>query len=89
MGAKIFDTITLHDGRLYSIAEIVPSHIWRAHQRHNKNNPEEYDVLPFILEQIVLIENKRIDIEELNTLHMKDYTSICDVVNVILKDFEI
>ncbi len=89
MAAKIFSSIALSDGRKCSIVEITPSHIWRAQHRVSYNNPENFHITAFILEQIVIIDGVKQSLDDLDQLSIKDYTEINQVVTVLLSEFEI
>lgn len=82
---KPFTTITLSTGEKCGILNITPFMLWRAHSRMERLKELELNVVPFILEQIVIIEGKAVSMEYLGEMDINDYTKIIEVVDVQMK----
>lgn len=82
---NIFTTIKLSDNRECSVLDIKPLHIWKANFQMALRNAElQYEFVPFLLEQIILIDYKPVTIEQIGNLDMADYNEITNVATIII-----
>ena len=84
MSELVYTTINLSNEVVCQIAEIKPVHIWIA-SFHKAVSPLEYDIFPFILVQVVIIDGKQATMEYLADMDMSDYIDIMEVVDVLMK----
>lgn len=83
--SPVFTTIKLSDNRECSILEIKPFHFWRANfQMATLNADLKYEFIPYLLEQIILIDYKTVTIDEIGNLDITDYTEIGNIVGIII-----
>lgn len=84
MNRNIFTTIILSDGSKCDILEITPFMLWRASYKQ-ANSDMELDMVPFLLEQSLIINNKKVDIDFIGKMSMDDYQEISDVFCIQMK----
>lgn len=84
MNDHIFTSIILSDGSKCDILEITPLMIWRASYKC-ANSDMELDMVPFLLEQSLIINNKKVDIDFIGKMSMDDYQEISDVFCIQMK----
>lgn len=77
--------LDLKDGRSCSIDDLTPSILWKATFRAARNHDKEYDLTPYILEQIITIDGEPVTIDQLDQLSIDDYLSILDVLEHVTR----
>ena len=80
MKEQIFTTIIISNGSKCEILEIRPYTIWKATYKKENNPDLKLDLVPFIIEQILIIDGKKVDIEFIGNMDINDYMEIVDVM---------
>ena len=78
MKESVFTTIKLYDNREVSISMIKPHHLWRAIERYNQSQDKDIGMSPFIVSELLFINDNRMTIEEIDMLSIDDYIKIVD-----------
>lgn len=86
--SNIFTSIQLSGAQKCDILNITAMMMWKAEYRA-ANMGEELHMVPYLLEQIVMIEGKLATKEEIGEMMIDDYLAIQDVVNAILQRVKI
>lgn len=81
---EIFTSITLSNGSKCDILELKASMIWKATFKQMNNLQMEYDLIPFLLEQILIIDGEKTDMEFIGNMNYDDYMDITEVLNVFM-----
>ena len=89
MKPSIFTTITLEDGSKCDILELTPWMIWKATFNQQLNLETKYDLVPFILEQVLIIDGKKTDIEFIGNIYYQDYMQITDILTLFMTKLKI
>lgn len=87
MTQEKFTSFTLTDGRKCTFLKIYPFHLWIATYAYGKQ--ETFDITPFLLREVILIEGKKAGIDELSKMDMKDYEQISEILRVQMVKLEI
>lgn len=86
MNNEIFHEFTGLSGQKISIIKVKPSHIWIAGSLKSIaagfKKYLEYDLTPFLFQQLVLVDDKKISIEQLDELFIDDYMAIAEIVGM-------
>lgn len=88
MNASIFTTIILSDGSKCDILEVKPSTIWLATFKQQLNPDKQYDLVPFILEQVLIIDGKKVNMEYIGNMELSDYIEITEALNICMQKLE-
>lgn len=88
MKPSIFTTITLQDGSKCDILELTPWMIWKAAFNQQLNLEMKYDLVPFILEQILIIDGKKASIEFIGNINYQDYMQITEILTLFMTELE-
>lgn len=79
---KKFSSVKLLEGVTCDILDITPMVLWRA--TLNCSLQKEFDITPFVLEQILLFDGEKRDLDYIENLYIDDYLKISEVVTVLL-----
>ena len=82
---EIFTSIELSNGSRCDILEINALVIWKAAFRHQAYPDKELDIVPFLLEQVLIIDDKKRDIEFIGNISIDDYLKIMEVMDIVMK----
>lgn len=80
-----FIDFELSDGSKCTVLKIRPWDFWKAQRNCSLQN--EVDVVAFVMQEVVLINDKKQSIHELGLLEIKDYIKICESLEVQTKEF--
>ena len=86
---EIFTTITLQDGSKCDILALTPWRIWKATYKQQLNPQIEYDITPFILEQILIVDGKKVDMKFIGNMDCSDYFEIAEILSIFMTKLEI
>lgn len=84
MKQHIFSTIILSNGSKCDILEVRPYIIWKASYKQALNPNLKLDLVPFIMEQIVIIDGKKRDMKFIGNMEINDYLEITEVMNACM-----
>lgn len=85
MKEHIFTTIILSNGSKCDILEIRPYILWKAAYKQANNPHLKVDLVPFIIEQILIIDGKKVNMEFIGNMDVNDYMEIVDVMNACME----
>ena len=81
---EIFTSFKLMKGEKCDVLELKFGHICTANFKVAYQKDTEYDMIFFLLQQILLIDDKNPSIEFLENLMTDDYVKISDAVAVLM-----
>lgn len=88
MDTPIFTTIILFNGSKCDILEVRPYIIWKATYRQLMNTDKKLDFIPFLLEQVLIIDGKKVNMEFIGNMNIHDYIKITEVLNAFMINVE-
>lgn len=81
---NIFETIQLKDGSKCEILEIMPKHFWWANFKRASKLPIEFDVEPFVMAEVCLIDGKKTTVEYLGEIDFQDYLRLKNIIEAMI-----
>lgn len=81
---SIFETIQLKDGSKCEILEIMPKHFWRANFKRALKQPVEFDIEPFLMAEVCLINGQNTTVEYLGEIDFQDYLKLKNIIEAMI-----
>jgi hypothetical protein len=96
-----FTHMVLMSGQKCEILMVKPMHFWAAgfmQQMYNGNKNKDvkqaedkrgYDIMPFLLMQVVRLDGKVPTMQQLEDMMMDDYIQICEVLTPLMNKLDL
>lgn len=78
--SDVYTTIKLSTGDSCEILEVKPVMMWKSHFKAALMKDEEVNNIPFLIEQCITINGKKVDWRFIGNMEYQDYMKIEEVV---------